>query len=177
MQRLLSTTDWDPEAVRDALFTYVQRHLGDPKGILAIDETGFLKREPPRPGSPANTPAPPAGWRTARSGCSSPTPHHSGARSKDRELYLPKAWTDDAERCQRAGIPEDRAMSTKPVLAAEMIERALDAGIEAEWATGDAVYGQHSGLCRRLEARGMHCRLGRVHEPARHHPGTRNAGC
>ena len=44
MQRLLSTTDWDPDAVRDDLFTYVNRHLGDPDGILIIDETGFLKK-------------------------------------------------------------------------------------------------------------------------------------
>src|SRR5699024_3478153 len=44
MQRLLSTTDWDPDAVRDALIGYVIKHLGDPAGILAIDETGFLKK-------------------------------------------------------------------------------------------------------------------------------------
>lgn len=37
-----------------------------------------------------------------------------------------------------------------------MIDRVLDAGIPARWATGDAVYGQHSGLRRRLEARGLH---------------------
>lgn len=79
-----------------------------------------------------------------------------GAPSKDRELYLPKAWAEDPERRQRAGIPEERAMATKPVLAAQMIERALDAGIEAAWTAGDAVYGQHTGLRRRLEARGMH---------------------
>nr|WP_158254117.1 transposase [Cryobacterium sp. Y50] len=58
--------------------------------------------------------------------------------------------------CKRAGIFEERVMGTKPVLAAEMIERALDAGIETDWTTGDAVYGQHTGLRRRLEARGMH---------------------
>ncbi len=44
MQRLLSTTDWDPDAVRDDLFSYVNRHLGDPDGVLIIDETGFLKK-------------------------------------------------------------------------------------------------------------------------------------
>ncbi|GAA4368734.1 hypothetical protein GCM10023166_15850 [Paeniglutamicibacter cryotolerans] len=30
--------------MRDALFGYVKQHLGDPSGILAIDETGFLKK-------------------------------------------------------------------------------------------------------------------------------------
>jgi SRSO17 transposase len=44
MQRLLSTTDWDPDAVRDDLFVYVNRHLGDPEGVRIIDETGFLKK-------------------------------------------------------------------------------------------------------------------------------------
>lgn len=32
MQRLLSTTDWDPEVVRDALFRYVKKHLRGPGG-------------------------------------------------------------------------------------------------------------------------------------------------
>jgi hypothetical protein len=34
MQRLLSTTDWDPDLVRDDLQRYVVRHLGDPGGVL-----------------------------------------------------------------------------------------------------------------------------------------------
>ena len=44
MQRLLSTTDWDPDLVRDDLQRYVVRYLGDPGGVLIIDETGFLKK-------------------------------------------------------------------------------------------------------------------------------------
>jgi SRSO17 transposase len=32
----------------------------------------------------------------------------------DRELYLPKEWTDNPARCQRAGIPQDRGFATKP---------------------------------------------------------------
>ena len=30
--------------MRDVLIGYVDQHLGDPEGILAIDETGFLKK-------------------------------------------------------------------------------------------------------------------------------------
>ena len=25
----------------------------------------------------------------------------------DRELYLPRSWTEDRERCREAGIPEE----------------------------------------------------------------------
>jgi SRSO17 transposase len=44
MQRLLSTTDWDPDAVRDDLRSYVVKYLGAAEGILIVDETGFLKK-------------------------------------------------------------------------------------------------------------------------------------
>lgn len=43
MQRLLSTTEWDPKALSEDLVRYVKRHPGDPQRILDIDETGFLK--------------------------------------------------------------------------------------------------------------------------------------
>ena len=156
MQRLLSTTDWDPDAVRDALFGYVKKHLGDSKGILAIDETGFLKKGTASAGVARQYSGTAGRVENCQIGVFLTYASAAGRTFLDRELYLPKAWTDDAARCQRAGIPEDREMATKPVLAADMIERALDAGIQAEWTTGDAVYGQHAGLRRRLEARGMH---------------------
>ena len=46
----------------------------------------------------------------------------------DRELYLPKAWTDDPERCRAARVPEQVEFRTKPQLARVMLQRALDAG-------------------------------------------------
>ena len=46
----------------------------------------------------------------------------------DRELYLPKSWTEDPERCAQAGVPDDIGFLTKPALATGMICRALDAG-------------------------------------------------
>ena len=44
MQRLLRWADWDVDAVRDDVRDYVIEHLGDPQGVLIIDDTGFLKK-------------------------------------------------------------------------------------------------------------------------------------
>lgn len=44
MQRLLAGAKWDADAVRDDLRGYVLEHLGDPRAVLVIDETGFLKQ-------------------------------------------------------------------------------------------------------------------------------------
>jgi SRSO17 transposase len=44
MQRLLRWADWDVDAVCDDVRDYVIEHLGDPNGVLIIDDTGFLKK-------------------------------------------------------------------------------------------------------------------------------------
>ena len=55
----------------------------------------------------------------------------------DRELYLPKSWTQDPERCRAANVPEEVVFATKPELAARMLWRTLEAGLCAKWVTGD----------------------------------------
>src|SRR5687768_2834387 len=49
----------------------------------------------------------------------------------DRELYLPRAWTDDRERALAAGIDDDIGFATKLGLARQMLTRALGAGVPA----------------------------------------------
>ncbi len=71
----------------------------------------------------------------------------------DRELYLPKSWTDDRKRGRAAGVPEQVGFATKPALATKMITRALDAGVPAAWVAGDEVYGANPALRAALEAR------------------------
>ncbi len=44
VQRLLNAAAWDADAVRDDLRACVTEHVGDPEGVLVIDETGFLKK-------------------------------------------------------------------------------------------------------------------------------------
>jgi len=71
----------------------------------------------------------------------------------DRELYLPRSWADDQERCQEAYVPAEVAFATKPELAARMLWRTLDAGLPVAWVTGDTVYGSSQSLRADLEDR------------------------
>jgi SRSO17 transposase len=73
MQRLLYRAKWDADAVRDDVRQVVIDRLGDPDGVLVVDETGDLKRVSTASVSSVNTPAPPDGSRTPRSASSSPT--------------------------------------------------------------------------------------------------------
>ena len=83
---------------------------------------------------------------------------YAGARGRtllDRELYLPQVWAEDWERRKEAGVPGDVSFRTKPRLAQEMLERALEAGVPFAWVTGDAVYGSDRRLRMWLEQKGM----------------------
>ena len=44
LQHLLRRALWNPEAVCAELRHYIVQHLGDPKAVLVLDDTGFLKK-------------------------------------------------------------------------------------------------------------------------------------
>ena len=90
--------DWNPDAVRDALFTYVGRNLGDPAGILAIDETGFLKKGSAPAGVARQYSGTAGRVESCQIGVFLTYASPAGRTFLDWELYLPKAWTEDPER-------------------------------------------------------------------------------
>jgi SRSO17 transposase len=59
----------------------------------------------------------------------------------DRRLYLPKDWTSDRERLERAHVPAEVRFATEPSIAAGMARRAVEAGMPFAWVAADAVYG------------------------------------
>jgi len=73
----------------------------------------------------------------------------------DARLYLPGSWCADVGRCEVAGVPEGVEFATKPQLAIQMIEEALDAGVATSFVTGDEVYGLYPAVRQRLRARGV----------------------
>jgi|SRR5256885_10209297 len=151
-QYLLSRADWDADAVRDELHTYLRQHLGDPHGVLVLDETGFLKKGRYSAGVARQYSGTAGKVDNCQIGVFLSYASPLGHALLDRELYLPQAWTGDRERCRQAGIPEDRHFATKPQLAQQMLARAFAAGVPAAWVTGDRVYGDNRQLRRWLEA-------------------------
>jgi SRSO17 transposase len=150
---LLSRADWDANAVWDALRRYVMQHLGDPNGVLVLDETGFLKKGEHSAGVARQDRGTAGTVENCQIGVFLSSASPLGHALLDRELYLPNAWTDDGARCRQAGIPADRPFATKPPLAQQMLHRAFTAGVPAQWVTGDSIYGADRRLRLGLEAR------------------------
>ena len=153
MQYLLNRAVWDSNEVRDHLQAYVREFIADSDGMLVIDETGFLKKGKKSVGVQRQYSGTAGRIENCQLGVFLTYASKAGHTLVDRELYLPKSWTEDRERCRAADVPEEGVFATKPELAARMLWRALDAGLCAKWVTGDTVYGSHRPLREGLEAR------------------------
>ncbi|GAB3595117.1 hypothetical protein GCM10027580_18310 [Corynebacterium faecale] len=120
-----------------------------------MDETGFLKKGTRSAGVARQYSGTAGRVENCQIGVFLTYATAHGRTFLDRELYLPKSWTDAPGRCAIAGIPGERGFAAKPDLAVTMITRALNAGVPARWVTGDSVYGQSYRLRKQLEARGV----------------------
>jgi SRSO17 transposase len=141
MQRLLNGAGWDADGVRDDLREYVVDHLGDPAAVLVLDETGFLKKGTHSAGVARQYTGTAGRIENAQVGVFLAYATLAGVALIDRDLYLPKVWTDDHERCRAAGIGDQVAFQTKPQLAQAMLQRAVETRVPFRWVTGDSVYG------------------------------------
>jgi SRSO17 transposase len=70
----------------------------------------------------------------------------------DADLFLPKAWSDDRERCGEAAIPDDLVYRPKWRIALEQVARARGNGLTLNWLTFDEYYGGKPGFLEELDA-------------------------
>jgi SRSO17 transposase len=141
VQRLVAEADWDEEAVRDDLRAYVIEQVGEVGGILAVDETGFLKKGKKSAGVARQYSGTAGRRENSQIGVFLLYASSKGAAFIDRALYLPEEWTSDRVRCREAGIPDEVEFATKGELAQQMLARAFAAEVPADWVVGDTVYG------------------------------------
>ena len=151
VQRLLYNYVWDADLVRDDLRDYVVEHLGEAEGVLVVDETGFLKKGTKSVGVQRQYSGTAGRIENSQVGVFLSYATAQGRVLLDRELYLPQVWTEDGERRREAGVPEEVTFRTKPQLAREMVERAVECRVPFRWVAGDTIYGSDRKLRRWLE--------------------------
>ena len=148
VQQLLSRVRWDADAVRDDLRAYVVEHLGDPGGVLVLDETGFLKKG------------------TSRPGCSGSIQRHGGA---DRELPdrgLPGLCQPRRPGVAGPGALPARRLGRGPGAAGEAgVPEAVALRDQAEARPGDAGAGPRRGRAGGLGDRRQRLRRRRCLAP------------
>ena len=74
----------------------------------------------------------------------------------NEKLFLPKSWTSNKQRCDKAKVPvQNRKYKTKPELALEMIDEDVARGVKFDWIGGDGLYGHNTQLTYGLDDRNL----------------------
>src|SRR4051812_7254509 len=156
LQHLLARASWEADAVRDDLRNYVVDAFGDPGAILVVDETGDVKKGTRSVGVQRQYSGTAGRIENSQVAVYLTYAAPRGHALIDRALYLPKSWTEDSDRCNQAGIPQqDRGFATKPRLATALIDRAVAANVPAAWVAGDEVYGADPRLRAAVRDHGL----------------------
>jgi SRSO17 transposase len=155
LQHLLARAKWDADEVRDDLRGYVVEAFGEADAVLVIDETGDLKKGEHSVGAQRQYTGTAGRIENAQVAVYLTYAARRGHALIDRGLYLPRSWTDDADRCRGAGVPDGVEFATKPALATAMIIRAVKAGVPAVWVAGDEVYGADPQLRKAIRDHGL----------------------
>jgi SRSO17 transposase len=141
LQHFLSRAVVDHDRARDRIAAWTAGELADPDAVLIVDETGDEKSSTDCVGA-----AHQYSGALGQVGLCQVAVHltyasRHGHAPIDRTLYLGAEWAADEERRLLTGVPEEIEFATKPQLAAAMLQRTRDLGIQARWLAGDEVYG------------------------------------
>ena len=154
LQRFIGWADWDDTPIRQALLHQVADHLGHDDGVLVFDPSAFAKSGTEsvgvarqwcgRLGKVDNCQvALYLGYVSAK-----------GHTLVDMRLYLPKEWTQDKTRLDKAGVPPaQRGYRTRHQLALAMLEKH-GASLPHGWIAGDDEMGRPYWFRRRLASWG-----------------------
>ena len=71
----------------------------------------------------------------------------------DADVFLPKVWSEDRERCQEAAIPDAVVYRPKWRIALEQLTRVVSNGLALDWVTFDEYYGSKPGFLESLDTR------------------------
>lgn len=151
-QRLLAGSAWDEHGVLEDVRDWAVRYLADDEAVLVCDDTGFLKKGRHSAGVQRQYSGTAGRVENCQIGVFLAYASPVGRALIDTELYLPRSWTDDRQRCAAAGIPHEVGFATKPKLAQIMIERVVKAGLPFGWVAADEFYGDNPGLRGWLES-------------------------
>jgi hypothetical protein len=102
MQHLLARASWDTDGVRDDLRDHVTGHLGDTDAVLVVDETGDERKGLDTVGVQRQYTGTAGRIENAQVAVYLAYAGERGHAFIDRELYLPRSWTNDDQRRRSA---------------------------------------------------------------------------
>src|SRR6266849_2553228 len=120
MQRCMSDDVWDEDPMRQTSHGLVAREMGDPQGVLIVDESGFVKKGKESVGVARQYCGTLGKVDNSQVGVFAAYASRHGYALVDKRLFMPEQWFSDAyaERRHKCQVPAEVTFHTKPRVAA-----------------------------------------------------------
>jgi len=146
LQEFLANYDWNHDLADQMLVDEVVNRQYDKFSIGVLDASGHSKQGKETPGVQRQW----CGETGKRDNCvigqhllytdnDSKNPFSCIVAS---DLYLPKSWDEDRDRCRRAGIPDEIVYRPNWKIGIEQIQRVMGYGLRFDYITFDEEYGK-----------------------------------
>jgi len=157
LQHFAVDSKWSDRDVRSAAAHYALKPMTTERPVeyWIIDDTGFLKQGKHSVGVKRQYTGSAGKVTNCQIGVSLTVSTSTNHIPIDFELYLPRDWTDDPTRRKEARIPDEVTFKTKPELALQMIDRALEDKIPPGIVLVDTAYGNSTKFRRELRKRDL----------------------
>ncbi len=159
LQEFLQFFKWDHERVNAMLQRLVMDRHASERAIGVLDPSGHAKRGDKTPGVQRQW----CGETGKIDNCV--VGQHLLYTDNDAnnpftcviasDLYLPRSWVDDRERCRVAGIPDDLEFREKWRIGVEQVKQAIGHGVRFSWLTFDEEFGSVPAFWFALDALGQ----------------------
>ena len=146
LQEFLSHLPWDDFRANTRLQHYVADHHASDKAIGVIDSSAHRKQGKMTPGVQRQW----CGEMGKVENCvigqhllyTDNDPKNPFSCMLASDLYLPKSWAEDRERCRKAHIPDHLDYQPTWLIALDQVSEAVANGIRFSWITFDEEYGK-----------------------------------
>lgn len=157
VQQFIADSPWDDVPIRKYSSDYALGSLSadDPIAHWIVDDTGFIKKGTHSVGVQRQYTGTSGKIDNCQLGVSLSVATLQRQLPLDFRLYLPRSWMDKPARRREAKIPKDLKFKTKPELAAEMIQLAVDSQVPQGVVLADSAYGNNGPFRHALRQSGL----------------------
>src|SRR5215471_4410108 len=155
LQRFISDMPWDEEHMRWTYHQLVAAAMGDPEGVLMIDETSFVKKGQESVGVARQYCGTLGKVENCQVGVFAGYASRHGYALVDQRLFLPEAWFTEvyAARRTKCNVPAELTFQSKPQLAAAMVQTITAEGLlPFKYLVADCLYGNSPDFWDAMEA-------------------------
>jgi SRSO17 transposase len=155
MQRGISDVPWNEPRMLEIYHRLVADDMGEPDGVLMLDETGFVKKGKDSAGVVRQYCGTLGKVENCQVGVFAAYASRHGYALVDKRLFLPEPWFTEAYTVSRTkcAVPKEATFQTKPQLAAALVQALHATGIlPFRYIVADCLYGNSPEFWAACEA-------------------------